>query len=140
MAKFVMKDAYIAIGGTNVSDHCSDVSLEDKADEIDVTSMGPAAYKQFIQGFHDATITATFFSDFAANQVHSILQPLYSAGSTFLVEVRPTSGTPSATNPKAQMTSTMYSYSGIAGKIGAAAEMTVAFRNAGTAGLVWGTV
>jgi hypothetical protein len=38
------------------------------------------------------------------------------------------------------MTAKLYSYSGIAGGIGDASTFDASFRNAGTAGLVWGTV
>lgn len=140
MAKYVMKDAYIAVNGTALSDHCSSLELEDTADEVDFTSFSPNSYKEIGQGFKDATVTATFFADFAAGSVHSVLQPLYSSGGTFSVEIRPTSSAVSATNPKATMTSRLFSYSGIAGAVGDAATFDASFRNAGTAGLVWGTV
>ena len=38
------------------------------------------------------------------------------------------------------MTARLYSYSGISGAVGEAATFEASFRNAGTAGLVWGTV
>lgn len=139
MAKYVMKDAYLAINGTAFSDHASNLTLEDSADEIDFTAFSPNGYKEYGQGLKDATITATFFADFAAASVHAALQPLYSAGGTFSVEIRPTSAAVSSTNPKATMTARLYAYSGIAGAVGEAATFDAAFRNAGTAGLVWGT-
>jgi hypothetical protein len=139
MAKYVMKDAYIAINGTAISDHVSSVTLEDTAEEVEFTSFSANSYREWGQGLKDATITATIFADFAANSVHAILQPLYSSGGTFGVEVRPTSSAVSSTNPKATMTARLYSYSGIAGAVGEAATFDAAFRNAGTAGLTWGT-
>lgn len=139
MAKFVARDYYIAINGTSLSDHCSSIGVQDTADQVDFTTFGPASYKQYGQGFHDAQITATFFSDFAASSVHAILQPLYASGGTFAVEVRPTSAARSATNPSALMTATLYEYTGIQGKVGDAATMDVTFANSGTAGLTWAT-
>ena len=139
MAKYVMKDAYIMINGTSLSDHCSSVTVKDSADQVDFTTFGPSAYKQYGQGFHDCEIDATFFADFAASSVHQILQPLYASGTTIGVEVRPTSAARSATNPAGTMTATLYGYSPIAGKVGDAATMDVVFANAGTAGLVWAT-
>jgi hypothetical protein len=139
MAKYVLRDAYVAINGTAFSDHASSVQLEDTADQIDFTGFSSAGYKQYGQGLHDAKITCTFFSDFAAAQINSVLQPLYASGGTFSVEIRPTSATVTATNPKATMTASLFSYSGINGKIGDAADFDAVFQNAGTAGLVWGT-
>jgi hypothetical protein len=139
VAKFIARDYTIIVNGINLSDHCTDIEAVDNADQIDLTTFGPAAYKQYGQGFHDAQITATFFSDFAAASVHSTLQPLYASGTTFGVEVRPTSAARSATNPAGTMTATLYGYTGIAGAVGAASAMQVTFANAGTSGLVWAT-
>jgi len=139
MGKQVFKDGYLAINGTALSNFASSLEIEDSADEIDFTGFSTNGYKEIGQGLKDATVTVTFFQDFAAASVHSILQPLYASGGTFSVEVRPTSAAVTATNPKATMTARMYSYSGIAGGVGDALTMDIAFRNAGTAGLVWGT-
>jgi hypothetical protein len=139
MSKYVMRDAYIAINGTAFSDHASSIELEDTADEVEFTSFSSSSYREFGQGLKDATITATFFADFASASIHAALQPLYASGGTFSVEIRPTSSAVSATNPKATMTARLYSYSGIAGAVGDAATFDASFRNAGTAGLVWGT-
>lgn len=140
MAKYVMTNAYIAVNGTSISDHASSLTLEDSAEEIDFTSFSSSGYREIAGGLKDATVTATLFSDFASASVHSILQPLYQSGGTFALEIRPVNTTVSSTNPKATMTSRIFSYSGIAGGVGEAATFEAAFRNAGTAGLVWGTV
>lgn len=139
MGKYVLKDAYIAINGTVVSNYASSCELEDTADEIDFTGFSANGYKELGQGLKDATITVTFFSDFASAGINNIIQPLYASGGTFGVEIRPTSAAVSATNPKATMTARIYSYSGISGGVGDASTFDAAFRNAGTAGLVWGT-
>jgi hypothetical protein len=139
MAKFVLRDAYVAINGTAISDHCSSVTVEDNADEIDFTAFSANAYREFGQGLKDATITLTVFQDYAASSVYSIFQPLYANGGTFGIEVRPTSSAVSATNPKASMTGRLYSFNPIGGAVGDAATADIAIRNAGTAGLVMGT-
>lgn len=135
MAKFVLRDAYVAVNGTAISDHLSSVTIEDTADEVDFTAFG-AGYREFGQGLHDATITATAFQDFAASNIDAILNPLYASGGTFGVEVRPTSAAVSATNPKYTMTARLFSFSPIAGAVGDASTTELTFRNAGTAGLV----
>ena len=143
MAKYVLKDAYIAINGTVVSNLASSCELEDTADEIDFTGFSSAGYREIGQGLKDATITVTFFSDFAAagvnTGINNIIQPIYASGGTCGIEIRPTSAAASATNPKGTMLARVFSYSGIAGAVGDASTFDCAFRNAGTAGLVWGT-
>ena len=139
MAKFVMTNAYVAINGTAISDHCSSVTVEDSADEIDFTAFSSNAYREFGQGLKDATINFTVFQDYAAANVYSILQPLYASGGTFAIEVRPVNATVTATNPKATMTGRLYSFNPIGGAVGDAATADISVRNAGTAGLVMGT-
>src|SRR4051812_32016604 len=95
MAKVVLKDAYIAINGTAMSNFASHVDIDDSADEIDFTGFSAAGYREIGQGLKDATINVTWFQNYGTavgDQVHSILQPLYQSGGTFSVEVRPTSG------------------------------------------------
>jgi hypothetical protein len=139
MAKQTLTDAFITIQGTAVSDHANNVVWEDKAAEIDFTTYSPAGYTQYGMGMKDATITVSFFQDYASGSIHSMLQPLYATGGTFVLTVTPTSQPTSATNPKGSMIARLFSYSGIQGKVGDALTLDCAFRNAGTAGIVWAT-
>ena len=139
MAKQVFTNGYIGINGTALSDHASSITIEDSAEEIDFTSFSANGYREIGAGLKDATVSATFFQDFASASVHAILQPLYASGGTFALEVRPVNATVTATNPKATMTARLYSYPGISGGVGEALTMDCSFRNAGTAGLAWGT-
>lgn len=138
MAKFVLKDAVVTVDGTDISNHCSSVTVEDSAAEVDFTSFGNT-YSEFGQGLKDATITATVFNDYAASSVDSIIAPLYASGGTFAVTVKATSAATSGTNPVWTLTSRLFSYSPIGGAVGEAATTDLTFRNAGTAGLVRGT-
>jgi hypothetical protein len=138
MAKQVLKDAFIKIDGVTLSDNVSSVTLEDSADEVEFTGFG-ADYREYGQGLKTASITLEVFQDFAPGDVDSVLQPLYASGGTFSVEVRPTSSTVSATNPKYTMTGRLFSYSPLQGAVGDANTTSVTINNAGTAGLVRGT-
>jgi hypothetical protein len=123
------------VNGVNLSDHCSSVTVETSKDEVDVTSMG-AAFRQLLAGLGDATITLSVFQDFAAGSVHATVWPLYSAGTTFPVTVRPTSAAESATNPTLTMTGIILSYSPIAGSVGDASQTDISIRNAAQTGIV----
>lgn len=140
MAKQILRNAYLQINGVDLSDHASSVTVESSAEEIDLTAFTSAGYREFGQGFKDATITATFFQDYAAASVHQTLQPLYDAGGTFAVHVKSENATTTATNPRISLgTARMFGYSPLAGAVGEASTMDVSFRNAGTAGLTYGT-
>lgn len=140
MAKQILTNAFVQINGVDLSNHASSVTVESSADEVDLTSFGPSGYREFGQGFKDATVTVTFFQDYAAASVHQTLQPLYDSGGTFSVYIKPVNATTTSTNPRIELvTSKMYGYSPIAGAVGEASTMDVSFRNAGTAGVTYGT-
>lgn len=124
----------ITVNSVDLSDHCSSVSLESSADEVEFTAFG-AGFREFGQGLKDATITASFFNDHAAASVADTLQPLYSTGSTFPVKIWPnSSGTVVYT-----MTARLYSNPMLAGAVGEANTIDATMRNAGTAGITRGT-
>lgn len=138
MAKFTLRDARIEINSVVLSDHGNEVNVVTQYDEQEFTSFG-ATNKEFGKGMGDATISATFFQDFAAANVDATLWPLASADTTFTVKVRATSGVISATNPEYSMTARLFEYSPIAGSVGEPSQTPVTFRNAGTAGLARAT-
>ncbi len=140
MAKEITRDAFIQVNGVNLSDHCSSVSVESTADDVDLTTFTTSGYKEYGVGFKDATITATFFQDYAATSVHTTLQPLYDASGTFSVYVKMHQTATTATNPRIELTTArMFGYTPLAGDVGDASTMDVEFRNAGTAGITYGT-
>jgi len=140
MPKQVLKDAFVSVNGTAISDHCSSVTIESTFDEVDFTSFTSSSYREFGQGLGDATITLTVFQDFAASNIDAIFWPLAQSGGTFGIEVRPTSAAASSTNPKYTMTGRLFQFNPLAGAVGDAATTDIPIRNAGTAGLVRGTV
>jgi hypothetical protein len=143
MAKFVLKDAVVTVAGNDLSDHVSSVTVETTTDEVDVTGFTSSSFREFTDGFKDASITATFLQDFATGEVDGALWnlgPGNTAGTTFSVSVKATSAATSATNPIFTIpTAKMYGYNPIAGGVGDAASTDVTFRVAGTAGLTRGT-
>ena len=139
MAKMVFRDAVVTVNGTDLSDHANQVTIEDTADEVDLTGFTSAGYREFGQGLKDATITITFFQDFASSSVDATLSALYSGGSAGTVVIKPTSATVSATNPTYTMVSKLYSYGPVAGAVGDALTVEATFRHSGTAGVVRGT-
>ena len=138
MAHFVMKDAVVTVDGVNLSDHVSEVSMETERDEVDVTAMG-ANNRVFVAGLGDATMTVTFFQDFAAAEVDATLWPLSTSNTAFVVSIKASSAATSATNPLFSMTALMYGYSPLSGGIGDASSTEVTFRNAAQAGLTRAT-
>lgn len=138
MAKFVLKNPTVLINAVDLSDHCSKCTIETKFDSVDVTAFG-ATYKAALQGMGDATMTFTFFQDFAAGSVDATLWPLSQSGNTFLISVKPTNAVVGVLNPRFDMTGVLLSYNPIDGGVGDASSTDVSIPNAGTSGLTRNT-
>lgn len=138
MAISVLTDAMVIINGVTLSDHASNVTVEDNRDSVDVTAMG-ATSKAVTKGLGDAKITVKLFQDFAGGKTHATLQPLIGSSTPVTIEVRPTSGARSATNPAAVMSALLMNYNFIDGGVGAASEITAEFVNAAQAGMTYPT-
>jgi hypothetical protein len=138
VAPFVLKHPVITVNSVDLTDHCSAVSLEQTFDEAETTAFC-SDFRSYAQGPGDATITATFYQDFAAGEVDATLWPLAASGGTFSVVVRAGSEPVSGSNPSYTMVSRMFTYSPISGAYGDVSTTEVTFRHAGTAGLARGT-
>jgi hypothetical protein len=136
MAKEVLTQASVLVNSVDLSDHSSSVSMEDAADEVEVTGFTTSDYREFIPGLKDGNITVTFFNDHAAGSVADTLQPLYTSGGTFPLRIKPDiAGTVAYT-----MTARLYNNPLLNGAVGDANTIDVTFRNAGTLGIVRGSL
>jgi len=134
MAKRVLRNVKILVNSVDLSDHCSSVTLDDSADEVEFTAFG-STYREYGQGLKAAGIDAEFFNDEAAGSVAATMQPLYESGGTFPVKVWPdAAGTVVYTQ-----TSRLYQNVLPSGAVGDADTVSVTFKNAGTSGVTRGT-
>ncbi len=121
MAIFVLRNAYVSIGGNNLSDHIREVSVSLTADDVDVTAMGAGGHGH-LAGIRDDRFTMTAYSDFSAS-LDSIVFPIFnSAAGTTAVIVAANGSTVSATNPTyTGFNCSLLTYTPIAGAVGDAA-------------------
>lgn len=138
MAIFTLTDCMVIINGVTLSDHADSVTVTDTRDAVDITAFG-ATSKAITKGLGDASISIEMFQDTAAGKTHATLQPLIGSNTPVTVEVRPTSGARSATNPAAVMSALLTTYNFLAGGIGEASKMTAEFVNASQAGMTYPT-
>jgi hypothetical protein len=136
MAKDVLTQASVLVNAVDLSSHASSVSMEDTADEVEVTGFSTSDYRDFIPGLKDGNITVSFFNDHASGSVADTLQPLYTSGGTFPLRIKPDiAGTIAYT-----MTARLYSNPLLNGSVGDANTIDVTFRNSGTLGIVRGSI
>jgi len=139
MAKHVLTNAEVLVNAVDLSDHVSSITIETTRPEVDVTSMG-ATNQEFIPGLGDATVTISFFQDFAAGKTHATLQPLSVSSTPFNLWIKPDKALAiSATNPQIQMSALLYSYNPLAATVGEANTFDATFRNASQTGIVYDT-
>lgn len=98
MAKEIIYDAVVTLAGTTISDHVRQVTIEMKADDVDVTSMGSTAMERR-SGLRDDQFTLEVFQDFATSSIDQICYPLMTSGTAFVVSVKKSSAATSAQNP-----------------------------------------
>jgi hypothetical protein len=132
--KFVLKDAKIVVDGTDLSKRASQVAIELPDDEVDLSTFG-GDFKETGKGLSDASMTVTFFQDYAAGQVDEVLWPFKISDETFIIEVSPSSKARSATNPTYKMTARLFNYTPISGSVGQASTTQVTFKNASDNGI-----
>src|SRR5688572_7692343 len=124
MAKVILKDCYIVVNGTNLSDHISAVTVNLSKDDVETTSFSGGG-RERMQGLKDDSFELTLQQDFEAASVDAVFYPLYDLGTEFEVEVRPTSSAVSATNPKYTGDCILMEYSPLDGKVGDLSETKV---------------
>jgi hypothetical protein len=124
MAKFVLKDAFVSINSVTLSDHIASVEVSTTIEDVDVTAMGATGHNR-VMGLRNESVTLTFLQDYAAANVDATLWPLYSAGTSFPIEIRPTSAAASPTNPKWTGNCFITSYPPVSGAVGSRAEASV---------------
>ena len=76
MAVFLNNKVGLKINAVDLSDHVTSVTLNQAADELEVTAMGDTAHK-FVKGLESGTLTVSFLNDTAAGSVLATLQAAY---------------------------------------------------------------
>lgn len=128
MASFVFDDAYVSLGGTDLSDHVRSVTLDTSADLVESQAMGDS-WKERLGGLKDWSLAVEFLQDFAAAEVDATLWPLL--GTVFTVAIRPTNAAASPTNPEYTGSGALESYTPLGGSVGELAMAPVTVQGAG---------
>lgn len=139
MARIVLTDVEVTIGGTVLSDHIASVTLTSTYDVIETTAFGntgqvgptgtatgasvPAAARQRIAGLVDNSVTLEFHQDFAAGEVEQTIYPLL--GTVAAVKIQPVNGAISADNPEYQFNALISEWTPLNGAVGELATASV---------------
>ncbi len=126
----ILRNAYVSIGGVNLSDEVREITVNDGRAEHDNTVMSHSA-ASVEAGLPEWSITVRLRQNFAAGRVHATLRPLN--GQTATVVIRPDAGAVAADNEQITGTGLVKYVSAGFGTVGQPMEPTVEIKNAGTA-------
>jgi hypothetical protein len=124
MARIVLTDAKITIGGVILSDYITSVSLSTSEDVVDTSAFGGGGARTRISGLADNSVTFEFNQDFAAAAVEATIYPL--VGTLTTVVVSPTSTSPgTAANPSYTFSALVAEWQPLSGAVGELATVSV---------------
>ena len=123
MARIVLTDAKITIGGVNLSDHITSVGLSTSDDVVDTSAFGGGGARTRVAGLADNSLTLEFNQDFASANVEATIYPLI--GTLTTVVVSPTSAVASASNPTYTFSALVSEWQPLSGAVGELATASV---------------
>lgn len=129
MAKIVLKDASVVVGGNDISDHVSSVTLTYEADAVEKTAMGDDTHNNIGGTLKNWSLEAELHSDYAVAELDSILFPL--VGTEVSVVVKATSAAVGASNPSYTGQGIVTSYPPLGGSVGDLATGSLSVAPAG---------
>lgn len=130
MAVRVLVDGFISVGGTDLSDHATSITLSYDADEVPTTAMGGTTHTA-TGGLLRWEVTVEFNNDEAASTVAQTLFPLVGTTSALIVRPDKSEGVGS-TNPNYSGTGLLVSFPPLGGSVGELSKTTARWVSAGT--------
>lgn len=98
MAKEILYNATIVIGGSDVSNNFKSATLDVNTDMKDVSCFGDL-FKVNVLGLKDWSVELAYMDDFADNAFNEQLWGWWNGGVAVSFSIRPKAGAVSATNP-----------------------------------------
>ena len=123
MARIVLTNAYISVGGVDLSDLVASVTLNSTYDVIETTAFSSTAAKARVAGLADNSVTLEFHQDFATGEVEQTIYPLL--GTAASVIVKPNGATTGAQNPSYTCSAIISEWTPINGSVGELATASV---------------
>ena len=123
MARIVLTDAFISVGGVDLSDRVASVTLSETFDIVETTAFSSTAAKTRVAGLEDNSITLEFHQDYATSEVEQTIYPLL--GTAAAVIVKPNGSSTSAFNPSYTCSAIISEWTPINGSVGELATASV---------------
>lgn len=132
MARLVLTNVEVTIGGVDLSNHIASVTLGSTYDVVETTAFAgvsgaagnvPLAAKTRVAGLVDNSVTLEFHQDFEAASVEATIYPLL--GTVAAVTVQPVNAATAATNPLYTFDAVISEWTPLNGAVGELATASV---------------
>jgi hypothetical protein len=117
MARIVLTDVGVVLGGVDLSDHIASVEIAQNFDEVETTAFGDGGRTR-IAGLEDSTISLSFHQDFASANVDATIGPLVGGTASFNIGPFGTAVAASGTAPRYTGTLLITEWTPLNGTIG----------------------
>lgn len=97
MPLLAITNAYVLVGASDLSDHCSSVEFEVEAEELDSTTFSSSGYMSNLGGLKSGNLKLGIKGDYAASQIDAILWAMLGTVQAF--EIKPVNAARSTSNP-----------------------------------------
>lgn len=125
MGKKVLLDAQLDIAGTDVTQWCAKMELNDEFEDKDSTTFASGGAKEVLGGLESGEVGITFKQDYTAAALDAIMWPLRRTVVTW--KARADLDPVSASNPQYSGSILINKWVPIAGSVGDVAEVDVSF-------------
>lgn len=132
MARLVLTNVEVTIGGVDLSNHIASVTLGSTYDVVETTAFAgvsgaagnvPLAAKTRVAGLVDNSVTFEFHQDFEAASVEATIYPLL--GTVAAVTVQPVNAATATTNPLYTFDAVVSEWTPLNGAVGELATASV---------------
>jgi hypothetical protein len=123
MPRIVLTNAFISVGGVDLSDLVASVTLNETFDVVETTAFSSTAAKTRVAGLEDNSITLEFHQDYSTGEVEQTIYPLL--GTPAAVIVKPNGSVTGAFNPSYTCSAIISEWTPINGSVGELATASV---------------
>ena len=128
MAKLVLTNSNVTLGGTDVSAYVASVTLSISVNEVETTSFGSGGAVTRVGGLQDNSVTLDIHQDYSA--IEGLVYPLI--GSTTSLVIKPNGTAVGTANPSYSMTPLIVEWTAVNGAVGELATASVTWPISGT--------
>ena len=117
MARIVLTDVGVVLGGVDLSDHIASVEISQNFDEVETTAFGDGGRTR-VAGLEDSTLSLSFHQDFADGEVDATIAPLVGGTAAFVLAPFGTAIAASGTAPRYSGTVLVTEWTALNGTVG----------------------